>query len=108
MFNNQLSVFSMILFYFAENCRHRVSNSYSLQCTKRVLNCSIRSSESLHVKIYVIHDMHIDVTDPNWVANGSIMADTSCEALGEPSSGTWITHLEYEKYENCPENQRRR
>ena len=34
--------------------------------------------------IIIIHDMHIDVTDPEWVANGSIMADASCETLGAP------------------------
>ena len=33
------------------------------------------------------------------------MADASCETFGAPSSGTWITYLEYE---NCHDNQRRR
>ena len=52
-----------------------------------------------------IHDMLIDVTDSEWVASGSIMADASCETLGAPPSYTRITYLEYK---NCPENLRRR
>ena len=35
-----------------------------------------------HTQTNEIHDMHIDVTDPEWVANGSIMADVSCETVG--------------------------
>ena len=52
-----------------------------------------------------IYDVHNDVTDPELVANGSIMADASCETFGAPSSYTGITYLEFK---NRPENWRMR
>ena len=64
-----------------------------------MINCGV---DNYNAQL-TIHDMHIDVTDPEWVANGSIMAGASSKTVGAPSSCTRITYLDYK---NCPENQR--